>query len=124
MGIRESRRVANRARIGVLAIAWMASNLAVGLTSLCGSTAHAQGIPTSRSTERRLAPDALIEIAPAMQYGETFQGPIDLPLVINNPDLAWDPFYAPKSDTLAEMARDVVFRVRHVIGASRCCAYD
>lgn len=110
MGIRESRRVANRARIGVLAIAWMASNLAAGLTSLCGSTAHAQGIPTSRTTERRLAPDALIEIAPAMQYGETFQGPIDLPLVINNPDLAWDPFYAPKSDTLAEMARDVVFR--------------
>ncbi len=70
----------------------------------------AQSIPTSRSSERRLAPDALIEIAPAVQYGETFQGPVDLPLVAENPDLAWDPFYGPKSDTLAEMAQDVVFR--------------
>lgn len=98
MGIPGSRRVA---RI-VCAMAWMA-------LSYC-TVASAQGIPTSRSAERRLAPDALIEIAPAMQYGETFQGPVDLPLLANHPDLAWDPHYAPKSDTLAEMARDVVFR--------------
>lgn len=98
MGISGNRRVAR----AVSAMAWMALS--------CCAVAQAQGIPTSRSTERRLAPEALIEIAPAMQYGETFQGPIDLPLVVNNPDLAWDPHYAPKSDTLAEMARDVVFR--------------
>ena len=30
---------------------------------------------------RTLAPDALIVIPPAVEYGETFQGPIDLPLV-------------------------------------------
>lgn len=74
------------------------------------SMAVAQAIPTSRSSERRLAPDAFIEIAPSAQFGETFQGPVDLPLVAEHPDLAWDPFYTPKSDTLHEMAQDVVFR--------------
>ncbi len=83
----------------------------VAVISLCvPPAAMAQSIPTSRTGERRLAPDALIEIAPALQYGETFQGPVDLPLVAENPELAWDPFYAPKSDTLAEMSQDVVFR--------------
>ena len=57
MGIPGSRRVARL----VCAMAWMA-------LSYC-TVASAQGIPTSRSAERRLAPDALIEIAPAMQYG-------------------------------------------------------
>lgn len=76
------------------------------------STSWGQNIPTSSasSSPRRLAPDAFFRIPPAVQYGETFQGPIDLPVIVNNPDLAWDPHYAPKSDTLAEMARDVVFR--------------
>lgn len=102
MGIPRSRRVAR----AVCAMAWMA----LSYFTVAGTGAIAQGIPTSRTSERRLAPDALIEIAPEVQYGETFQGPIDLPLAIDNPDLAWDPHYAPKSDTLAEMARDVVFR--------------
>ncbi len=69
-----------------------------------------QAIPTSLGGSRWLAPDALIHIPPAMEYGETFQGPIDLPIVVKNPDLAWTPVYAPKSDTLAEMAKDVTFR--------------
>ncbi|MCC7334379.1 MAG: hypothetical protein IT422_04760 [Pirellulaceae bacterium] len=102
MGIPRSRRVARVLRV----MAWVT----LGYCTVTISGASAQGIPTSRTSERRLAPDALIEIAPAMQYGETFQGPIDLPLTVKNPDLAWDPHYSPKSDTLAEMARDVVFR--------------
>ncbi len=111
MGIRGSRQTSIRARLGSWAIACMAACVAMPY----GSAAHAQGIaspgiPTSRTPERRLAPDALFQIPPAMQYGETFQGPIDLPLLAEHPDLAWDPHYAPKSDTLAEMARDVVFR--------------
>ena len=102
MGIPRSRRVAHVIR----AMAWMT----LGYCTVAIPRASSQGIPTSRSSERRLAPDALIEIAPAMEYGETFQGPIDLPLTVNNTDLAWDPHYSPKSDTLAEMARNVVFR--------------
>lgn len=102
MGIPRSGRVARVA----CAVAWVA----LSYCTVAGTETSAQGIPTSRSSERRLAPDALIEIAPEVQYGETFQGPVDLPLVVNNPNLAWDPYYSPKSDTLAEMARDVVFR--------------
>jgi hypothetical protein len=52
----------------------------------------------------------LIEIAPAMEYGETFQGPVDLSLTSQNPDLAWDPNYAPKSETLAAKSQNVIFR--------------
>jgi hypothetical protein len=89
---------------------WCACCLAGYLMlNLCHS-GLSQDIPTSRSSERRLAPDAFIHIPPAMQYGETYQGPIDLPMLVNKPDLAWEPHYSPKSDTLAEMAKDVVFR--------------
>lgn len=111
MGIRGSRRTAARARSGGWVIACIAACLSMPYGSeVLGQGVASPGIPTSRTPERRLAPDVLVQIAPAMQYGETYQGPIDLPLLAENPDLAWDPHYAPKSDTLAEMARDVVFR--------------
>lgn len=111
MGIRGSRRIAVRARLGGWIIACMAACLVMPYASqVCAQGVASPGIPTSRTPERRLAPDVLIRIAPAMQYGETFQGPIDLPLVAAQPDLSWNPHYAPQSDTLAEMARDVVFR--------------
>ncbi len=103
MSVRGNRRNSQRAGWSVAAVGAL-----VALTSC--QTAWSQVIPTSRSSDRRLAPDALIEVPPAVQYGETFQGPVDLPLVVKNPDLAWDPHYAPKSDTLAEMGRDVIFR--------------
>ncbi|MCA9133644.1 MAG: hypothetical protein KDA45_10835 [Planctomycetales bacterium] len=88
-------------------------NCTLGLAclTLCCSVSPLFGQESSTSSSGRwLAPDALVTIAPAMEPGETFQGPVDLPLVLNNPDIAWDPHYAPKSDTLAEMGRDVVFR--------------
>jgi hypothetical protein len=89
---------------------WLAGCLVGYLTLILCDSGQGQEIPTSRSSERRLAPDAFIQIPPAAQYGETYQGPIDLPLVVNNPELAWEPHYSPKSATLAEMAKDVVFR--------------
>jgi hypothetical protein len=89
---------------------WLACCLAGCLTLNLYHSGLSQDIPTSRSSERRLAPDAFIHIPPAMQYGETYQGPIDLPMLVNKPDLEWEPHYSPKSETLAEMAKDVVFR--------------
>ncbi len=108
MSVRRNCRVSCRNGFSRLTLVGLVS-LVVGQSSW-GQIGLAQGLPTSRSSERRLAPDAFISIPPAAQYGETFQGPVDLPLVAKNPDLAWDPHYAPKSDTLTEMAKDVVFR--------------
>lgn len=60
---------------------------------------------------RKLAPDVLEVIEPAMEWGETSQGPVDLPLVAKHPELAWTPEFAPVSDTLLEKSKQVVFRV-------------
>lgn len=76
------------------------------LMLLLGSTSYGQ-LPVSRG--RQLAPDALTVIEPAMSWDETSQGPIELPLVANNADLAWSPNFAPMSDTLAEKAKNVYF---------------
>lgn len=93
-------RHANLCLIGLACIGWLA----------CCAEGLGQVIPTSRSNNRFFAKDALFEIPPAMEYGETFQGPVDLPLVLKNPNIAWKPNYSPESDTLAAMGRDVVFR--------------
>lgn len=83
--------------------------LALACLTLAGSaqTAFCQ-FPVSRG--RKLAPDALVVIEPAAEWGETSQGPVDLPLVVTNPDLAWQPNFAPKSDTLIEKAKQLTFR--------------
>ncbi len=81
----------------------------VGL--FCIESAVGQTLPTSTvSAGRKLAPSALHVIAPAMEYGETFQGPVDLPLLAENPDLAQSLNYDPRSETLAQMSKQVVFR--------------
>src|SRR5690606_19291850 len=49
---------------------------------------------------------------PAAEYGETFQGPVDLPFVAQHPELEWTPNYLPTSETLLEMGKQVVFRGR------------
>jgi hypothetical protein len=69
----------------------------------------AQVQPTS--VGRQLAPDALVVIPPGMEFGETFQGPIDLPLVETNPELKWTPNEGPESDTLFQRAQGIIFRV-------------
>lgn len=81
--------------------------LALGMFTATVPTAMGQ---TAVSRGRQLAPDALEVIEPAMEYGETFQGPVDLPLVVNHPELEWDPNYFAKSETLFEMAQQVIFR--------------
>lgn len=60
--------------------------------------------------ERKLAPDALNVIKSSVEFGETFQGPVDLPIVVQHPELSWQPNTAPQSDTLLEMAKQVTFR--------------
>lgn len=71
---------------------------------------NASGQTRTVSRGRQLAPDALEVIAPAAEWGDTFQGPVDLPLVVKNPDLAWDPNFSPVSDTLIEKAKKIIFR--------------
>ncbi len=68
-----------------------------------------QVMPISKG--RQLAPDALIVIEPGAQWADTFQGPIELPLVQEHQtDLDWKPNEAPKSETLLEKAKSVIFR--------------
>ena len=59
---------------------------------------------------RKLAPDALVVIEPAAEWGETAQGPVDLPIGVKNPGLAWTPAYSSSSQTLIEKSKQVVFR--------------
>jgi hypothetical protein len=85
-------------------------SLAVVLSTCCGAilpAAYAQ-IPVSKG--RKLAPAAIETIEPAAEWDETALGPIDLPLVAANPDIAWDPNFAPSSDTLLEKSKKVLFR--------------
>ncbi len=84
--------------------------LLLGTCLPCLTGSLAMGQTRGVSSGRKLAPDALEIIAPASEWGETFQGPIDLPLVVTNPDLAWTPNYAPTSDTLLEKAKKIIFR--------------
>ncbi|MEZ6138808.1 MAG: hypothetical protein R3C53_28310 [Pirellulaceae bacterium] len=85
------------------------SIIALGLlVTALSATAWSQALPTS--TGRKLAPDALNVIAPGVEYGDTFQGPVDLPFVAQHPELVWTPEYAPVTDTLIEKGKQVVFR--------------
>jgi hypothetical protein len=75
-------------------------------------------IPVSASPGRRLAADAINIIPASAEYGETFEGPIDLPLTASLNELAWDgpsfpnnsPNYAPASETLLAKTKSVIFR--------------
>lgn len=76
----------------------------LGMTPPCS----AQTLPVSKG--RKLAPDALVVIAPGTEWDDTALGPVDLPLVSANADLAWEPNFAPPTDTLLEKAKNVVYR--------------
>ncbi len=78
--------------------AWIAAIFAIAPLS----TVAAQG--------RKLAPGVLVTIAPGHEVGDTHQGPIDLPFVSSNPELAWQPNTAPLSETLIEKGKRVTFR--------------
>jgi hypothetical protein len=71
--------------------------------------AWCQVMPVSKG--RQLAPDALVVIEPGTEWADTFQGPIDLPLVEEyQSELDWNPNETPKSETLLEMSKNVIFR--------------
>ncbi len=89
-------------------LAFSASVLGMMLVMSVCQTAVCQTSPVSSG--RKLVPDALEIIPPGTEYGETFQGPVDLPLVVEHPELAWTPEFSPVSDTLLEKAKQVVFR--------------
>lgn len=60
---------------------------------------------------RPLAPGVLTVIPAATEDGETFSGPLPLVEVVTGiPDLDWTPNFSPKSNTLQEMAKQVVLR--------------
>lgn len=90
----------------------------IGLAALVCTTSwtlaaeHVFGQGLQISAGRKLAPDALNIIPPSIEYDETFQGPVDMPFVVEHPELEWDPNYMPKNETLVAMGRDVVFRGR------------
>ena len=63
------------------------------------------------SQERRLAPGVLTVISPEEEEGETFTGPVPIVEIIRGmPELDWTPNYDPKSATIFEKARRVIFR--------------
>lgn len=99
----------------------LATLLAAGLEatdSLATSLATAQEPVSVSAPGRRLAADAYFTIPPSAEYGETFQGPVDLPLSTPKDELLWRPpnfpdnrpHYAPASDTLLAKTKDVIFR--------------
>jgi len=81
---------------------------AVMLALMLIGTAPGQTVPISAG--RKLAPDALVVIPPSAEPGETFQGPVDLPFVVTNPELQWTPSYLAENETLLEMGKQIVFR--------------
>ncbi len=78
------------------------------------ATAPSAAVPAGRI----LAPDAFFVINPGAEEGDTFEGPIDLPLTTPESELVWGPpshpnnapFYGPASETLLAMTRGVIFR--------------
>lgn len=84
----------------------MATLAVFGLVSGLHSTAFAQG----SSAGRMLAPSILNVIPPGSEPEDTVEGPVNLPFVSTNQDVAWDPKTLPKSDTLLERGKNVIFR--------------
>jgi hypothetical protein len=61
--------------------------------------------------DRPLAPGVLTVITPSINPEETHTGPVPMVDVMASiPDLEWTPNYAPKSQTLGEMAQKVTYR--------------
>jgi len=60
-----------------------------------------------------LAPGVMTVIPPAPENAETETGPVPIvELVSGMPDLDWTPHFDPKSNTLREMAKRVIYRRR------------
>lgn len=76
-------------------------------TAMVPESAWAQEAPGIRP----LAPGVLTVIPTVSEDRETFSGPLPLVEVVTGiPDLEWTPNYTPKSNTLQEIAKQVVLR--------------
>ncbi|MCC6510556.1 MAG: hypothetical protein IT423_15750 [Pirellulaceae bacterium] len=84
--------------------------MAQAQTAGAAQSAPAAGLPVAANSGRRLAADAIHIIPPAAEFGETFEGPFDLPLVTPPAELNWTPNLAPASETLAILAKNQIFR--------------
>lgn len=63
------------------------------------------------ATPRKLAPGVMTTIPPDRQEVETFSGPREMAeLLRGTARLDWKPNYAPRTETLAELAKHVIFR--------------
>ncbi|MBX3420079.1 MAG: hypothetical protein KF752_00845 [Pirellulaceae bacterium] len=82
--------------------------MAVAGLFLPSQSVDAQLQATTRG--RQLAPDALHVIAPAMEYGETFQGPVDIALGSDGEQLNWTPNEEPVTQTALQQLKGVTFR--------------
>ncbi|MGN6135933.1 MAG: hypothetical protein ACTHOU_15700 [Aureliella sp.] len=90
-----------------------------GLTAIPAPAVAQDSVPVSSSAPgRRLAADAYYVIPPGAEYGDTFEGPVDLPLMTPESELEWGPpkfpenrpNYAPASETLLAKTKNVIFR--------------
>jgi hypothetical protein len=60
---------------------------------------------------RKLAPGVMTVIPPDRNVAETFSGPRELVEIVQGMDgIEWQPNFAPQSETLVELAKQVVFR--------------
>jgi hypothetical protein len=90
---------------------WRIAFLAMYLAACSNDpNSHAAGAEPP-SGPRKLAPGVLTVIPTAGQESETFTEPLALVgLAAGKPELNWTPHFTPKSQTLAEMAKRVIFR--------------
>jgi hypothetical protein len=81
------------------------------LVGIAGSGAWGQENDAQQQPFRKLAPGVVTEIPPELEEDEMFSGPREMTeLLAMAPDLDWDPKTLAESETLASMAKDVVFR--------------
>ena len=103
----DSLRLSNGLFAKVSRFVLICSALAVAVQAgrVVGQDAAAQ------SAYRRLAPGVMTVIPPQLEAEETFSGPRPMvELLESSPDLKWDPKTLAPSETLYQMAQDVVYR--------------
>lgn len=89
----------------------MSLRLLIALFLLVATTAPGFLSAQEGSGIRPLAPGVLTVIPSDTKDGETFNGPLPLVEVVTGiPKLDWTPNYSPKTNTLQEMAKQVVLR--------------
>ncbi len=81
------------------------------LVALATGLSTGWGVAQDAPTIRPLAPGVLTVIPSTIKEGETFTGPMPIVEIVTGiPDLDWTPNFTPKSKTLQEMAKQVVYR--------------